>query len=267
MRKKYRILILVIIAVVGLDQWTKNLAIHYLKRPTKNCSPCSTQLSFCRQRCQKKALPSREFSFLACVQECQQRKKRCQQEYRPFKKLCLDHHQQLVVAWDKRVQKLEGSPFCRKIIRHSNVECVVFEHFFHYKYQTNSGAAWGIFSSYPSSFRRPFFIFITIFALAIILYFFLFKIDEKESLMLYSLALIVGGALGNFWDRLSRDYVVDFIKWFVQSKDFYYEWPTFNIADVAISVGVALVAIALFFFFKFHEDEELDEGGNEEHLS
>lgn len=58
-----------------------------------------------------------------------------------------------------------------------------------------------------------------------------------------SLALILGGALGNLWDRLVQGYVTDFI--LLYYKD-YPPFPTFNIADTAISVGVFLFAIDMF---------------------
>ena len=54
-----------------------------------------------------------------------------------------------------------------------------------------------------------------------------------------ALVLIAGGAIGNLIDRIQIGYVVDFIDWHVNN----YHWPTFNIADVSISVGVGLMII------------------------
>ncbi len=62
-----------------------------------------------------------------------------------------------------------------------------------------------------------------------------------------ALALILGGALGNLWDRLALGHVVDFI-------DVYYDrwhWPAFNVADSAICVGVAMLLLSA-----FRDDEE-----------
>jgi signal peptidase II len=54
-----------------------------------------------------------------------------------------------------------------------------------------------------------------------------------------ALALILGGAIGNVIDRLMQGYVVDFIHWYYQN----WHWPTFNIADSAITVGAVLLVV------------------------
>lgn len=64
-----------------------------------------------------------------------------------------------------------------------------------------------------------------------------------RGLELLALALILGGALGNLYDRLVLGHVVDFIVWHYRQ----YHWPTFNIADAAISVGAALLVVDMFF--------------------
>ena len=56
-----------------------------------------------------------------------------------------------------------------------------------------------------------------------------------------ALALILGGALGNLYDRLAYGYVVDFLEFYVGS----HHWPSFNVADSAISTGVVLLAIEI----------------------
>lgn len=53
------------------------------------------------------------------------------------------------------------------------------------------------------------------------------------------LALIVGGALGNLYDRITYGYVIDFIDWYVS----YYHWPIFNIADSAVCVGAGMLIV------------------------
>ena len=60
------------------------------------------------------------------------------------------------------------------------------------------------------------------------------------------MALILGGALGNVWDRITLGYVIDFI-------DFYYNswhWPAFNVADSAITVGAVMLVIDGLFLHK-----------------
>lgn len=61
-----------------------------------------------------------------------------------------------------------------------------------------------------------------------------------------ALALIIGGALGNLWDRISYGHVIDFIQWHI--ANFY--WPVFNVADSAICVGAVMLVIDAIFFKK-----------------
>jgi signal peptidase II len=65
------------------------------------------------------------------------------------------------------------------------------------------------------------------------------RLRRHERLLALALALILGGALGNLWDRLTLGYVVDFIS--VHYQDWYF--PTFNLADSAITVGAVLVIV------------------------
>ena len=65
---------------------------------------------------------------------------------------------------------------------------------------------------------------------------------SKSKCLLAGLSLILGGALGNLWDRLYLGYVVDFIE--VYYKDLY--WPAFNIADSAITIGAILLILDIF---------------------
>ncbi len=69
------------------------------------------------------------------------------------------------------------------------------------------------------------------------------RIPAVERLRPAALALILGGAVGNLYDRLVLGYVIDFIDWYYQS----WHWPAFNIADSAITVGAILyIATGLF---------------------
>lgn len=118
---------------------------------------------------------------------------------------------------------------------HQAIEIV--PNFFNFTYVRNTGAAFGLLSRAPESFRIPFFIIIPLVALTVIILIFK-KTKETELLMITSLSLILGGAIGNFIDRVRFGYVLDFIDlhWFNT-----YHWPAFNIADTAIVVGVALL--------------------------
>jgi signal peptidase II len=118
-------------------------------------------------------------------------------------------------------------------------EVRVLEDYFHLRYVENPGAAWGLFADLPDGVRGPFFTAITLLAVGFILWM-IRKAERDQWLLQLALALVLGGALGNFLDRLARGYVVDFldVHWRNQPG---MRWPTFNVADIAISVGVAFL--------------------------
>lgn len=103
-------------------------------------------------------------------------------------------------------------------------------------YVRNTGAAFGIFRSYPELFRQAFFLSMPPIAM-IIIFFMLRTVDSKDRWQVFALSLIFGGAIGNYVDRLRFGFVIDFI-------DFHYRgwsYPAFNIADSAIVSGVTLL--------------------------
>ena len=112
----------------------------------------------------------------------------------------------------------------------------------------NTGAAFS-FLSEAGGWQRWFFALIAI-VISIALLIWLKMLKPNQTLLAVGLALLLGGALGNLWDRLLFGYVVDFI-------DIYYgnaHWPAFNIADSAISIGAALL---IFDSFR-HANEKAD---------
>jgi signal peptidase II len=106
-------------------------------------------------------------------------------------------------------------------------------------YAQNRGAAFGFFED----FGRFFFLGISLLAVAFILYFF-WKIRPDQRIVAGALSLIFGGALGNLYDRVVLGYVIDFVEITIRPR---FQWPTFNIADTAICVGVAILMIELLF--------------------
>ncbi len=108
----------------------------------------------------------------------------------------------------------------------------------------NPGAAFGIFSDLPEQARLILFAVVLITAVVVIFYF-LKKTGPQDSLLRFSLGLILGGAIGNSIDRFKLRYVTDFIDfhWF---GDPALHWPPFNIADSAITIGVILILIDTF---------------------
>ena len=112
--------------------------------------------------------------------------------------------------------------------------------FFNLTYVRNRGAAFGMLAGVPGAWRSAFFIIVTVIAVAAIV---LLIRKTSERLLVAAFSLIAGGALGNLIDRVRWGEVVDFIDWYVRS----YHWPTFNIADSAITVGVGLLVIDMLF--------------------
>jgi signal peptidase II len=115
------------------------------------------------------------------------------------------------------------------------------EDYWHFRYVENPGAAWGMFANLPDGIRRVFFHVVSLAALAFIFAMYL-RLEPGQRLVRYALALVAGGALGNFMDRLVRGYVIDFIDWHWRNQPGM-RWPTFNVADAAICVGVALMLV------------------------
>jgi len=112
----------------------------------------------------------------------------------------------------------------------------MLENFFHLTYVRNKGAAFGILAN--SSIRIPFFILVSLAALAGI-FWYLRRLNEQQRLMHWALALIFSGALGNLIDRIRLGEVIDFL-------DFHWyqhHWPAFNVADSAITIGVGLLLL------------------------
>ncbi|EEL86502.1 Lipoprotein signal peptidase [Bacillus cereus AH1272] len=97
----------------------------------------------------------------------------------------------------------------------------------------NRGAAWGILEN-----KMWFFYIITVVFVAFIV-FYMKKYAKTDKLLGISLGLILGGAIGNFIDRVFRQEVVDFIHVYI----FSYNYPVFNIADSALCIGVVLIII------------------------
>lgn len=101
----------------------------------------------------------------------------------------------------------------------------------------NRGSAFS-FLDQASGWQSYFFGGIAILVSAIILVL-LKRMSASQKWVGVALTLVLGGALGNLWDRLSYGHVVDFIQWY--AGNFY--WPTFNIADSAVCVGAVMLVI------------------------
>lgn len=103
----------------------------------------------------------------------------------------------------------------------------------------NEGAAFSFLAD-AGGWQKWFFSGISIVAVLVITY--LLKKHQHQKLFCLGLALVLGGAIGNLYDRLTLGYVVDFLSFHI--NDLF--WPAFNVADSAICVGVALLLIDSF---------------------
>lgn len=132
----------------------------------------------------------------------------------------------------------------------------------------NPGGAWGLLHDENVSVRVPFFILVSIVAIAFIVSLYR-KLAPDQAALRWGLPLVLGGALGNLIDRIRYQHVIDFIDMytkpgttmdniitalpaFIRVKLFGpvvgsgYHWPTYNIADIAIVAGVLLMAVDMF---------------------
>lgn len=103
----------------------------------------------------------------------------------------------------------------------------------------NEGAAFSFLAD-AGGWQKWFFSGISVVAILVITY--LLKKHQHQTLFCAGLALVLGGAIGNLYDRLTLGYVVDFLYFHYQT----YAWPAFNVADSAICVGVTLLLIDSF---------------------
>lgn len=142
----------------------------------------------------------------------------------------------LVVALD-RIAKWTVAA---NIPLHDSIQ--VIPGFFRLTHVQNRGAAFGLFADSPSEWKIATLVLFSLVALAIVVAL-LWKNSHSMTTTGMGLALILGGALGNLWDRLVSGRVTDFLLFYVGP----YQWPAFNVADSAIVIGAALLVIEILF--------------------
>lgn len=113
----------------------------------------------------------------------------------------------------------------------------VIENVFHLTHVQNKGAAFGLFPN-----QTLFFIGITLFTILLILFFHQ-RLSKKGSSLSWALGLILGGALGNLIDRIRLKAVIDFLDFRLKG----HHWPSFNIADSAITIGAIILLFSVLF--------------------
>lgn len=147
-------------------------------------------------------------------------------------------------------------------IEYRTEEIKVIDGFFSLVHAQNKGAAGGMLSDFE--YRMPFFAVVTVIALGVLWQMYN-EIPDDDKFQASALGLIFSGAIGNGIDRVHKQSVTDFLRvytehetlkpWLIETFGTY-EWPSFNVADAAIVVGLCLFFIH--FAFLQEEDEDLE---------
>ncbi|MBV8476945.1 MAG: signal peptidase II [Acidobacteria bacterium] len=114
--------------------------------------------------------------------------------------------------------------------------------FFRLTHIENRGAAFGLFADSPSEWKIAGLVLFSLIALVIVATL-LWKNSHSMTTTGFGLSLILGGAIGNLWDRLVSGHVVDFLLFYLGQ----YQWPAFNVADSAIVIGAGLLVFEILF--------------------
>jgi len=106
----------------------------------------------------------------------------------------------------------------------------------------NHGGAWGLFQHADEVLQRPFFLIVNVVAAVFIVSLY-GRLRPGQTALRWGLPFVLGGALGNVADRIRFGHVVDFIDMYARLGGGVRHWPTYNVADVAICIGVGLMAV------------------------
>ncbi len=118
----------------------------------------------------------------------------------------------------------------------------VLPDWFHIVYVRNTGVAFSLLSNLDPDWLAPALIAVTLLAIAAVLVY-IHHLPERGPARL-GLGLILGGAVGNLIDRIRFGYVVDFLDLHWRHR----HWPAFNVADIGLTVGIALLLLDAFFW-------------------
>jgi len=145
-----------------------------------------------------------------------------------------------IVVSDRLTKMAIESHFARMIEAHpyQRASIEVIGDALRLTYVRNRGMVFGLFSRAETTLRGPVLVTVSLIAIILLVWAFV-RATRRPSI--YGLALVLGGALGNLYDRVTLGYVVDF----VDVSLHFTRWPAFNVADAAIVVGVALLALDL----------------------
>ncbi len=120
---------------------------------------------------------------------------------------------------------------------HQSVE--IIPHYLRIVRVHNTGVAFGLFAEFQSAWK-PYLLALMAVIAVVVIVIYSARMPCERVLLQLALAVTMGGILGNFIDRMAHRFVVDFIEFHIRDR-FY--WPTFNVADSAITIGIALLLI------------------------
>jgi signal peptidase II len=138
------------------------------------------------------------------------------------------------------LDRLTKWTIAHRLSRHDSI--LVIPGFFRIIHTENPGAAFGIFADSPTQWKVGLLILLSMIALLIVSVL-LWKNSHRLTTTGVGLSLILGGAVGNLWDRIVSRHVVDFLLFYIGP----YQWPAFNVADSAIVVGAGLLIFEILF--------------------
>jgi signal peptidase II len=116
---------------------------------------------------------------------------------------------------------------------------VIIPGYLRFSYVQNSGVAFGFFDNIEFPWK-PYILAATAVVAIVVIWFYSARMPANRILLHWALAVTMGGILGNLIDRILRGYVIDFIEFHIHKI---FHWPNFNIADSAITVGIALLLL------------------------
>ena len=128
------------------------------------------------------------------------------------------------------------------LVEKNKTNTTVINNFFYLSYALNSGAGFSFLAD--KSWGQTLFKIITPIALVGFISFYVFAVKKSYKWLTYALSLIIAGTIGNYIDRLLNSCVVDFLR-FQFGRYFF---PTFNVADICLTVGVIMLIIHFLFF-------------------
>jgi signal peptidase II len=142
----------------------------------------------------------------------------------------------MVVLLDRWTKRLVAA----RLPMYSHIQ--IIPGFFQLTHTENTGAAFSLFADSPSHWKTGMLIGFSMIAMVVV-FVLLWKQRHALSITGIALSLILGGAMGNLWDRVASGRVVDFLLFYVKR----YQWPVFNLADSAIVVGASLLVVEILF--------------------